>query len=52
MQYLALINYNFTSLNFGISEVLMGIKKDPEFHKLPKIPGNPPKVANREVHQE
>jgi hypothetical protein len=33
--------YNFIPLNAEISEVLMEIKRDPEFHLPPKIPGNP-----------
>jgi hypothetical protein len=35
-------DYNFTPLNAKISEVLMEIKRDPEFCRPPKIPGNPP----------
>jgi hypothetical protein len=34
--------YNFTPLNVGILEVLMEIKRDPEFRQPPKIPDNPP----------
>jgi hypothetical protein len=35
-------DYNFTPLNAEISEVLMEVKRDPEFVRPPKIPGNPP----------
>lgn len=35
-------DYNFTSFNAEISEVLMKIKRDPGFRRSPKIPGNPP----------
>jgi ubiquinone/menaquinone biosynthesis C-methylase UbiE len=34
-------DYNFTPLNAGISEVLMEIERDPEYHQPPKIPSNP-----------
>jgi hypothetical protein len=35
-------DYNFTPLNAKISEVLMEVKRDPEFVRPPRIPGNPP----------
>jgi hypothetical protein len=35
-------DYNFTPLNAEILEVLMEIKRDPEFCQPPKIPSNPP----------
>jgi hypothetical protein len=35
-------DYNFTSLNAGISEVLTEIKRDLAFRRPPKKPGNPP----------
>lgn len=35
-------DYNFTPLNTRASEVLMEIKKDPEFCRPQKISGNPP----------
>jgi hypothetical protein len=35
-------DYNFTPLNAEISEVLMEIKRDPEYLRPPRIPGNPP----------
>ncbi|XP_059439812.1 uncharacterized protein LOC132172342 [Corylus avellana] len=35
-------DYGFTPLNAGISEVLMEVKKDPEFVRPPKILGSPP----------
>jgi hypothetical protein len=34
-------DYNFTPLNVEISEVLMEIRRDPEFCRPPKILGNP-----------
>jgi hypothetical protein len=34
-------DYNFTPVNAEISEVLMEVKKDLEFVRRPKIPGNP-----------
>jgi hypothetical protein len=34
--------YDFTTLNAGISEVLIEIKRDSEFQRPPKIPGNLP----------
>jgi hypothetical protein len=37
-----LMDYDFTPLNIGISEVLIEIKRDPEFRQPPKIPNNPP----------
>lgn len=37
-------DYDFTPLNVGISKVLTEINKDPEFHRPPKIPGNPPRM--------
>jgi hypothetical protein len=36
-------DYNFTPLNAEILEVLMEIIRDSEFHRPPKIPGNPSK---------
>jgi hypothetical protein len=35
-------DYNFTPLNVEISEVLMEIKRDLEFRRQQKIPGNSP----------
>jgi predicted GIY-YIG superfamily endonuclease len=35
-------DYNFTPLNAEILEILMEIKRDPEFCQPSKIPGNPP----------
>jgi len=35
-------DYNFTPLNASIHEVLMEVKKAPEYVRLPRIPGNPP----------
>jgi len=34
-------DYNFTPLNAEISEVLMEIRRDLEFRRPPRIPGNP-----------
>jgi hypothetical protein len=34
-------DYNFTTLNTRISEVLMEVKRDLEFRQPPKISGNP-----------
>jgi hypothetical protein len=35
-------DYNFTPLNVEITEVLMEIKRDLEYRRPPRIPGNPP----------
>lgn len=35
-------DYNFTPLNTSIHEVLMEVRKDPDYIRLPRITGNPP----------
>jgi hypothetical protein len=35
-------DYNFTPLNKSIHEVLMEVRKDPNYIRLPRITGNPP----------